>query len=332
MNLKHPKRHHFVPKVYLKAWANQNSLVGLRRRQNIEHTLTNISNVALEKGFHGSGQEASDREAFFNEMENRWPTLKAWLLIGNHSAPTQRHDVARFLAFQRLRTREQRARTEFYETALKHLTERPITADAMKTFLVKQWGLQDPSPAEVQGACDYLEFFRYSLEEEGEKLKIDSISIPGHAEAFIKLIESYNWRIERMPSPTLFTSDSPVIYWRPRTPQDHIEGIGLDNAQEVWFPLDPQHLLVLTKSSGKSGIWSASKKRLELINLEIAARSFEAVIASVACSTALNSLSLRPNKPALRFNIGPGVGVAADGTEYPLEEILHTWVPAYDEA
>lgn len=332
MNLQHPKRHHFVPKVYLKAWANKSSQVGLRRRRSIQSTLTNISNVALEKGFHGSGQEASDKEAFFNQLEKRWPTLRAWLLIGKHTAPTERHDVARFLAFQLLRTRERRTRDEFHQTALKHLTERPISAEAMKTFLVEQWGLQDPSLTEIKGACDYLEVFRHSLEEGGENLKIDSISIPGHAHAFIKIIESYYWRIEKMPSPTLFTSDSPVVYWRPRTAQDHIEGIGLDNAREVWFPLDPQHLLVLTKSSGKSGVWSVSKKRLQLINLEIAARSFEAVIASAACSTALNSLSLRANKPALRFNIGPGVEVAADGTEYPLGEILHTWVPAYDDA
>lgn len=331
MNLKHPKRHHFVPKVYLKAWADQNNMVGLRRRQGTRHSLTNIGNVALVKGFHGSGQEASDREAFFNEMEGRWPSLRAWLLIGKLSSSTERREVARFLAYQRLRTREERTRAEFHETALKFLSERPITAEAMQIFLVEQWGLKDPSPAEVQGACDYLEIFRYSLEEEGQNLKIDSISMPGHADTYINIIDSYSWRVERMPSLSLFTSDSPVVYWRPRTPQDHIEGIGLDNAREIWFPIDPQHLLVLTKTSGKSGIWSVSKQRLQLINLEIAARSFEAVIASTACGAELDSLFFRANKPALRFNIGPRIGVAADGTEHPMGEILHTWVPAYDD-
>lgn len=332
MDLKHPKRHHFVPKVYLKAWADQNNRVGLRRREGTMHSLTNIKNVALEKGFHGSGQEASDREAFFNEMEDRWPSLRAWLLIGKLSSSAERREVARFLAYQRLRTREERSRSEFNETALKFLPERPITTKAMQTFLVEKWGLQDPSPAEVQGACDYLEIFRYSLEDEGQNLKIDSISMPGHADTFIKIMESHSWRIERMPSPSLFTSDSPVVYWRPRTSQDHIEGIGLHNARELWFPIDPQHLLVLTKTSGKSGIWSVSKKRLQLINLEIAARSFEAVIASTACGAELDSLFFRANKPALRFNIGPGVGVTADGTEHPMGEILHAWVPAYDDA
>lgn len=307
-------------------------MVVLRRRQHFEQTLTNISNVALEKGFHGSGQEASDREAFYGEMEDRWTSLRSWLINGKLTGSTERREVAKFLAFQKLRTREQRARDEFHATALKHLTERPIRIDAMRKFLVEQWGLQEPSPAEVQGATDYLEFFRYSLEVEGEELKIDSISIPGHVETFTNIIESYDWRIERMPSPTLFTSDTPVVYWRPRTPRDHIEGIGLSNALEVWFALDPQHLLVLTKNSGKRGIWSVSKNRLQLVNLEIAARSFEAVIATEPCSSALNSLSLTPNKPALRFNIAPGVGVSADGTEHPMGEILHTWVPAYDDA
>lgn len=306
-------------------------MVGLRRRKILGHTLTNISNVAVVKGFHGSGQEASDREAFFNEMEGRWPALRAWLLMGKLGSSIERHEVARFLAYQKLRTREERIRAEFHATALKYLSERPITAEAMQIFLVRQWGLKDPSSTEVQGACDFLESFRSLFEEESQNLKIDSISMPGLAEAYINIIDRYSWRVERMPSLSLFTSDSPVVYWRPRTPQDHFEGIGFENTREIWFPIDPQHLLVLTKISGKSGIWSVSKQRLQLINLEIAARSFESVIASPACGVELDSQFFRGNKPALRFNVGPRFEVATDGTERPIGEILHTWVPAYDD-
>ena len=325
-----PKRHHYVPRVYLKSWTNESGLIAFRRRDNSTHVLTSTLNVAVEKGFHGVGQEAIEREKFFGKLETQWPRLRQSLVDGKPLDSEARNTIARFLAYQRARNREERSRAEFHKSVTRFLGNRTLDNSSIREFLVEHWGTSNPTPGEIAGARTYAEIFRHK--DFSDDFSLDVVKMTDTMDIMSDLLKAFTWRVERMPKAELLTSDAPVVYWRKRSPKDKFEGIGPTGAEEIWFPLDPLHLLVLAKTPGKLGLWKMSTKRLTFVNREIASRCYEAIIGSPSSSGLIDSFTLSPKKPALRFNIAPGYERDSSGNDVLMSgEILHTWVPAYDD-
>ena len=46
-------------------------------------------------------------------------------------------------------------------------------------------------------------------------------------------LRGFQWTVEHCRRPMLFTSDRPVMCWRPRSARDEYEGIGVDTAEEI---------------------------------------------------------------------------------------------------
>ena len=72
------------------------------------------------------------------------------------------------------------------------------------------------------------------------KVMVDNM--PRLTNAFLRM----RWRLCRFEQPCLFTGDQPVSYWRRGTTGRFFTGIAPLSAQEVRFPLSPDHALVLT--------------------------------------------------------------------------------------
>lgn len=67
-------------------------------------------------------------------------------------------------------------------------------------------------------------------------------NMPRLANAFLRM----RWQLCRFERPCLFTGDQPASYWRRGTTGRFFTGIAHLSAQEVRFPLSPDHALVLT--------------------------------------------------------------------------------------
>jgi Protein of unknown function (DUF4238) len=101
-----PKRHHFVPETYLRAWCNGDGQVAVRRRDQARTFVAKPVNVGVEARLYGTGLEALWREKNFQLFEDEWPRLRAGLIQHGHLHGNDRQLVCMFMALQIARTRE----------------------------------------------------------------------------------------------------------------------------------------------------------------------------------------------------------------------------------
>jgi hypothetical protein len=322
-----PKRHHFVPKVYLRAWANERDRVAVRRRGSASAHVTSVDNVAVVNGLNGVGLDALHREDLYGALESRWRELRHELTCGRLRG-SDRQAVALFMAFQRHRTSEGRMRVDFALRAAASTGERPIKEPAMRRFLQEIWGVASPSKAEVQAACDYANYTLAGPDNVWHEAEAHSLA--GAVTRIAPRLEALSWRVEVCRKPMLLTSDAPVTCWRPRSDRDLYDGLGIANAQEVWFPLSPRHLLVLSPGNGDLDPFDVEPRRFQFVNAEIASRSYESVVGTVHRARRIEQLDLGDVRPAMRFNLAPGYQKVPGREDRYIGDILHMWVPAHD--
>jgi hypothetical protein len=65
------------------------------------------------------------------------------------------------------------------------------------------------------------------------------------AEALSPRLNARSWCIEHDRKGRLVTSDSPLVLWRSPSPRDAYEGFGIEDADEIRFPLDPHKQLII---------------------------------------------------------------------------------------
>ena len=108
------KRSHFVPACYLRAWADGDDKVAVRRRGAAKMFTPNVINVAVDAGIYGRGRAGQAREQMFGQLEEAWPELRASLTSHGGAVTTEvRLAVSLFAALQLARTREHVAQLEF---------------------------------------------------------------------------------------------------------------------------------------------------------------------------------------------------------------------------
>ncbi|WAX57339.1 DUF4238 domain-containing protein [Jatrophihabitans cynanchi] len=321
------KNPHYVPRSYLSAWADEKDQVCLRRRDNPRAHPVNIKNVAVERGIYGRGQLGQRREDLFGELEGIWPQLRDEFVASGVAVGNARHQIALFAGLQIARTREHIAQVEFVLNLAESTTERPLTREAVRRYLAEQHLGFEPNEREVEGAWSLASVLveRNDLPTR-EDLFGTSLDI-----AVTKLapcVEEMAWTLELSRRPILYTSDRPVMTWRPPSPRDAYEGVGLLGATEVRFPLTPRALLVMRPRGTAEHLQRVEPKRFGEVNRTTARQCFEFLVGTVFQSRRLSSITLYRRRPALRFNLGPGFQADASGTRHPMGDIIHTWVPS----
>lgn len=118
-------------------------------------------------------------------------------------------------------------------------------------------------------------------------------------------------------------------YWYPAKRQTY-RGVGLVDVDEVRFPVDPFHLLVLRRRYPENRTIT-SGDRVRAVNQQAANRCYRLVIAQPGEASALAELQLLPRSLALRFNIGPLIRENPDGTTWEDGEVIHLYVEHADD-
>jgi hypothetical protein len=326
------KRPHFVPATYLRAWADGDDQVVVRRRNTLKVYTPNVINVAVEAGMYGRGALGQIREEMFGSLEQVWSNLREALTNQGGRVDVEiRNQVSLFAALQLIRTRERLAQAEFLSSFAAFSARRPVAKDDIRTFLTERWLRFPPSDSEVEGAWTIAYVALREGEPSGKDEMIAMLVDIAVNEIAPRLIK-FHWTVERCRKPLLFTSDRPVMSWRPRSSRDKYEGIGLENAREIRMPLTPNYLLVIRPIGVDGGIEQVQPRRFERVNDAVASQCHEFVVAAPSRIGELRTLKIATHRPVLRFNMGPGTRVLPDGREESMGDIVHMWTPAHAEA
>jgi hypothetical protein len=328
-----PKLHHYVTQAYLARFGRGN-VVAVRWRDRPDIYVSNVKGVAAETGFYYTEEPAgrtAQTETWLSGIDHAAHRAIAHILatvdVPGASSP-HRLKLSRFLALQLTRTPEVRERLMFAGRVLRYANGRPIDERLVETFLEEEHLGYRPAEPEVKGA---YWFVNAALSQPGGPLtQTEAVKISmelGRRNASV--IYRKQWSLEVAPAPELITSDAPLVIWRTPTKRDEFEGVGLLTAEEIRFPLDPTHQLLLTDEERPSVV-DIDVGRVAACNEDMASACHRFIVGHPDRKAALAELPLASLRPTLRFNVGPGVETAPDGSERPIGEVLHYWTQRSD--
>jgi hypothetical protein len=319
-----PKRHHYVPEVYLRAWSDGAGRVAVRRRGQPTVFLTKPVNVGVETRLYGDGAEALWRERNFNLLENEWPRVRAELQKRGSLGGSDRDLASMFMALQIVRTREHIARDTFASEPAAFTEKRPPSRETVCAFITERYG-HTPAESEVEAAWA-LAGFQIMATPPLPLGEAFSMSMDIATTKLAPLLGGLEWRVELASEPILWASDRPVMPWRPPGPRDEFEGVGYADSDEIRMPLGPTAMLVLQRRTSSTPV-HVDAHRFHAYNKDIALQCYEFAVCTPGRRGRLEDLALAPSRPPVRFNTGPGYREDPDGTRSPIGEILHMWIP-----
>lgn len=323
-----PKRHHFVPKAYLDRFAVADKVLVRRRGGRVFSA--NPINVAVESGFYDlisqSGHRSSEVEHMLADLDGE--AIEALRRVDRRGCPPEpgtgdRQILARFLALQTTRTPEQRERVEFPARLLAWANGADITLDAVRTYLRQIHLKSTPSDREVQAAFDYVTIAMAEPKASGREFSIGMML--KSVASLAPVIAGLHWTLEVDRKQQLITSDVPLVIWRRPSPRDRFEGVGLTNADELRFVLDPGQQLVLTRRT-RTATARITAERARACSADAGRSCHNFVVGSPRQSSLIRGIPLSAHRPVLRFNIGPMYVPSAGGLQKTDKEVLHTWI------
>lgn len=320
------KRHHYLPEGYLKAWADDNGRVAARKRDLPGSFVTGTKNVALEANLYsinmGDYWDDSLEVALSETVEADLPALLEELRT--RRAPKrgtdQRRAIAELVAIQHVRTPARIGQVLFSTVAREAIGQYPMTDTAMREYLTGLYG-QEPTDGEVRGAVDYANFDQKQPPTKADALQMLIEIALGRIAPFL---EQRAWRVEVCWQGRFITTDRPIGLWHARPAP--FEGIGLESAHEVRFPLGPNHLLVIGR--GRDDRYVVDGHRAAEVNRHLARGCHKLLITHLDDQEMLDQIELATLGPAMRYVTGRELAPGPRGALVDTgREILHMYVP-----
>ncbi len=327
-----PKRHHYVPQMYLERFAGPDGRLLVRRRDGKTFT-TKPRNVAVETGFYdvdvGNGSVSKEVEHMLSDLEGLTAhALRSIDQTGKAPAPgsEERDVLSAFLAMQHVRTPVQRQRILFWDRLAQYLDGRELSPDLVASFLRDVHLREEPSDAEVRSALTFAQGGGVPKQppDKNESISLMLNSLPKLAAT----IDRYVWTVEHERKGRLITSDAPLVLWRPPSHRDQFEGIGIETATEIRLPLDPTKQLVLSRTTRPPSV-RVSPRRADECNRVVMADCHQFCIANPSDEPRVSQVPMKEHHPVMRFNAAPFSIRHEDGSleDQGDRELFHMWVP-----
>jgi hypothetical protein len=268
-----PKRHHVVPEFYLKRFSHEGEIELVARDDCRAVISTGVSAALAQKHFYSidtnQGRDTIVEKMFASEIEG--PAARAIARVIDQRKPTSfpglRGAIATFLAFQFVRGPAARhAAVEFFKAGARKVTSM-ATPEIVQGVLARQG-----EPISLSDARDLLRFAQsddYRMEVSSEANVHLSVAL----KTALKLIPIFlqrSWTILDFPAPVLLTGDEPLaLVGKSLSPG---EALGATDAQEIVFPTDPGHALVLIRPDQKrrDARYSGTQRMADIINAHVA--------------------------------------------------------------
>jgi Protein of unknown function (DUF4238) len=325
------KRNHQVPQFYLQRFASDGK-VAVRWRDGKTYE-TSPLNVAVESGFYdipddmgGVSKEVETGLADIEGMADK--VLRRMDRSGRLPGPRDEDSatLALFIGLQVARTTSHRERVMFPRRVVDWADGREVTRELVAEFLEMHYLGFAPGPPEVDGAYTMVSV---ALRDEPRTLT-DEFGVEMMLSAGIEIstrVLALNWSIERDRREEFITSDAPVVLWRKPTPRDDYEGLGIDNSEQVRFPLDPGKQLVLSRRE-RPPVVDVAVHRVRRSNEDMADACHRFIVGSPTNRVQTDAQRLLRWRPLLRFNVAPLLKTGPRGQSVPAGgDVVHTWAP-----
>jgi Protein of unknown function (DUF4238) len=138
------RRAHFVPRTYLRAWADSDELLAYRRRGDNARPAS-VRNVAVVGGLYGLGELGDACEKMYQDVEVEWPNLRRDLIARGDLQDDQRRLFALFAALQLVRTEKHSEQMSFTSNVAATTADRPVPRDAVRDYLRDLWVVPSPT-------------------------------------------------------------------------------------------------------------------------------------------------------------------------------------------
>ncbi|KQW60469.1 DUF4238 domain-containing protein [Variovorax sp. Root411] len=269
------KRHHFVPKAYLKAFCNAEGKLLVYRKDDPENVLKMAPDaIGFEKYYYaqplpGGGRDTNMLENMFSELEGQWPALAARLTNGE-DVNDQLSVLLEFIALQRVRVPASRDVTE---GALANLVKQTLNRMHLA-------GELPPMPAGL-GLSDVTVAIdpHQSIHGMVTHLQLEVAGIIDRA-GF--------WAVRNETGRPFLTSDNPVIWFDETQPEDARRPYAIKSQGPfiLVFPVSPT--LVILGAPNHKEVFSRYGLRYSAaptedwvawINEEVSRFAYEAVFA-----------------------------------------------------
>jgi hypothetical protein len=317
------KRHHFVPRAY-QARFGVNDQVRVRRRGQPQPFTTNVINVAVQGGFNTITDEDGNASTFVEDTLAHLDDagVQAMREIDRTGRPPAlgthgREVLCLYLAAQMVRIPRKRTMVLFPQEVTAYAKGRELDRALVAEYLERVHLGFTPQPSEVDGAWAFLHGV---IAMEGIPSQDKAItSTLGPALQYTPYFRHRHWRLELSGKLDFLTSDAPLVLWKPHSKEDAYKGFGLQDADQIRFPLDPSKQLVLTRGTGTS-VLSVGSQRVMKCNADLADACEQVIIGHPDRPAQLDQVELRDRGPQLRFNEGPLIG---PGNQE--KTMLHLW-------
>jgi Protein of unknown function (DUF4238) len=273
--------HHTVSDFYLRRFADDEGWITVidltvptpvRRRRK-------TSNVSVVNDFYTfintEGEESPAVERLLSHIEGAAASAMRLVANGCFFPPPERErmDLALWMAFQLVRGTETRRHIEvFADVSQKLLLEGITTPDQARARLRSARGTE----ATEKEVSDFLSVTTHLDRVEIVPDPNDHIHmmLSMANEIAFRLI-SMRWLVAQFDEPALLSGDHPMtFYMRPKN-YNPLMGIGLETADEVRFPLDPQTMLVMTWEPIKESVFTMPLEGVRDLNQLTLSQAYE---------------------------------------------------------
>lgn len=242
---KDPRRQHLVPNFYLRRFSGEGGRIAVVNRVTGARHVGATDNVMVERDFYAyesvSGGISYDIEKRLAGVEGAGGAAIKRIVAGYFDpSPADRTALAAFMAFQLVRSRKVRRQQEMNADAYQKALLRGMDEGEIKLRLDATG--RPATDSEVRATVESLtnlddhEFVPTPEDHLRTMLHVAERLFPTLLAMRIDVVE---WGARR-----LLTSDHPIVYFK-RNPHP-LMGYGLENCDQVWFPVDPKHVIVMS--------------------------------------------------------------------------------------
>jgi len=242
-----PKCHHFVPRFYLRHFADRKKRVRMYARgAKKKRIVTSVNNAAVESGFYTIVDEMGDQsqraEQLLSMIEGLAKAAIGRMLKGRFPPDIEdRSNLSLFLALQILRTPEHRRSYEAtVDYSQKVMLEGWTPGYARQRLKEEGIDPTDKAVAEIMDVVDNPDNYRF-VPHQNEHINI----MLDVAAKVAPVIAERSWLLGYSKRAAFVTSDHPIVWRSEPNEMSKYMGVGVGNAEEVYFPLDRRHVLAM---------------------------------------------------------------------------------------
>lgn len=309
-----PRRHHTVPALHLRGFANDRGQVRIVARDDFKRTfIASVDDATVQRDFYAvetpSGLSQHVEQLLSVLETNAAPAIAR--MLGSTFPPSEddRAHIAAFVATQWLRGWDMREAMALPTAHTAQMLVMNATKESYRRFF-RETENRDASDEEIDDLIAFArDPSRYKIEvHPNETIRQMLEMIPG----LTNLVFARKWQLLRATAGTFMTSDAPVTLWTHPKNQHPFYGSGFAMADELALPLDRRHALVLAHEAPLGEIArDVGIEHVRALNLRTAASARRQVIHHPDDSP-LAGMVLPPSRPKMSVSPMPFRMSAAD--------------------